>query len=411
MDKKIFSSKLASIPACLKKRKTRWEIVYYQTNPVTGKRVRHRETWDINRIADAKARKDAAKQAIEAINRMLPHGYPYVSQAEIERKLTNLTLLQAVQKAIDHKLQGDNEETLKDVRSIGGTFKGWIERNKLSGMPVEDFSRRHAHDFLDYVATRKTREGKPISNRTWNNYRNKTGSLFYVLIDREIITSNPFSGIKKKKAAPKHRRKFRKEDRAAIAKWLHEHDYFCFMAVALQYYGLLRGTELRRLRFSDLDLDKGLIWLKATDAKNDKDRWVTLDDQLVQFFRSSKFSGYPEHYIIFGLGGKPHPSKSVGRAYIWRHLKVGLDTLKATGTIKDITGLSPYSFKDTGITEWLECISLTDVMRQAGHSNPRTTMMYFQPDLINTAFQQVGSIFDASMPADRPSAEPTEGQQ
>lgn len=401
MDKKNFSQKLTYLPARISKKKDRWEIIYYQTDP-SGVRKRHRETWDLNRIKDTKERNAAAKRAVEKINSLLPHNYPHVPLLAIERKINGTTLSQAIKKAMDIKLKSDRYETTKDVNSIGGVLLAWINKNKLDSIPVEDFTRKMALEYLDYVATRKTRKGKPISNRTWNNYRNKTGSLFILLIEREEIKENPFAKIKRKKVAPKHRRKFTPEERALVANWLFKNDYYCLLAVTLQYYGLFRGTELRRMHASDFNLKKGVIFLKGEDSKTNKDRWVTIPETLLTVLLDERFTSIPQNYLVFGKEGVPHPSKPLGRSYMWRHLRNCLVDLQRQGKIKDIDGLSPYSMKDTGITEWLTSISLSDVMRQAGHTNPSTTMIYFQPDPVNEAFKNLStSIFDANTAPDQ----------
>lgn len=399
MELKKNACKLTYLPARLSTKKDRWEIVYYQTNPSTGERKRHRETCDLNRIHDLKERKKAAKQAIEKINALLPFHYPYQPASEIERKLNGHTLAQAVRMAMDIKLKTDRYETIKDVNSMGKVFLEWMKKNKVDKMPVEDFTRRHALQYMDYVATRKTKDGTNISNRTWNNYRNKTGSLFFILQEREVVKENPFTGIKKKPVTEKKRRKFSDAERAAVATWLHENDFFTFLAITLQYYGLFRGTELRRMTAGAFDLQKGLIYLKGADSKTKRDRWVTMPDTLVTILKDSRFTSIPGNWLVFGLFGKPHPTEPCGRSHVWRHLLKCLQALQKAGTITDITGLSPYSMKDTGITEWLSCMTLPEVMRQAGHTNPATTMIYYQPDRINKGFQGLNkSIFDVNQP-------------
>lgn len=397
MTEKKISGRLDYLPARLSKKADRWEIVYYATDPATGNRSRFRETWDLNRIKDLRERKVAAARAIERINALIPQGYPFKSQAEIERKTTVPTLLAAITEAIKIKLKTDVYETSKCVQSIGGVFTAWIKATKIDTMPVEDFTRKNAHDFLDYVATRTSRSGKPLSNRTWNNYRNKTGSLFYVLVDREYIKESPFSKIKRKKVAPKSRRKFTPDERAAVASWLWDNDYLCFVAITLQYFCLFRGTELRRLRASDFNIGQGSIFLPGTKSKTNLDRPVTMPLQVQQILSDTRFSSIQAGYLVFGWEGNPHPSKPCGRGYIWRHLRKCLEALKKQGLIKNMEGLSPYGFKDTGITDWLARIPLPEVMRQAGHTNPSTTMIYYQPDQISEPFRKLdANIFDAT---------------
>ena len=401
MEQKKIASKLPYLCARLAKKADRWDIVFYQTDPSTGIRKRHRETWELNRIADKKEKAAAAKRAVAEVNRMLPHGYPYITQAEIDRRINSVSLADAIRRAMAAKESSDRYETRKDARSIGGVFLAWAKQHKLETMPAEQFTRKNAMEYMDYIGTRKTKDGKPISNTTWNNYRNKTGSLFVLLVEREIIKENPFSKVKRKAVAVKKRRKFTPEGRAAVAGWLHRHDYICLLAVTLQYYGLLRGTELRRLRKSDFDMNKGVIYLPAEKSKTSRDRWITLPETLLSLLKDERFASIPGNYLVFGYRGTPHADKECGRSYIWRHLRRCLNSLKKAGTLTDISGLSPYSFKDTGITDWLSFMSVPEVMKQAGHTNPGTTMIYYQPDPVNAAFRSAPSIFDVTPGADR----------
>lgn len=61
------------LPARLVVSRQRWYITFYQTDPVTGKRVRHRDTFDLNRIPSIRERTQAARMIIHEINAKLPN--------------------------------------------------------------------------------------------------------------------------------------------------------------------------------------------------------------------------------------------------------------------------------------------------------------------------------------------------
>jgi len=387
MEQKKLSSKLAWIPARLVEKKDRWEIVYYQTDPTDGTRKRQRETGDLNRIHDMKERRKQAAALVARINKLLPDGYPYLNPEQIEVKKAVPTLKEAFNKALSIKLKSDKEETTKDYRSIGGVFLAWAAKNGVGERPAAEFTRCGALEYLDYVAERTNRKGEPLSNRTWNNYKVKTSTFFNELVKREFITENPFKGISKKAVWGKARRKCTPDERALIAAWLWQHDYFTFLFVTLEYYCLLRGTELRRLRAGDFDIQRGIITLIGSNSKNSRDRHPTMPDFVRKILSDVRFSRIPTNYLVFGEKGAPDPHKGWGRGYAWRHLRKCLRELVAAGKLGDVEGLSPYSFKDTGITDWLRLLPLPDVMQQAGHVNPGTTMVYNLPDLVNQGFK------------------------
>ena len=387
--KKIFSKPLW-LPARLAIKKDRWEIVYYQTDPADHIRKRCRETGDLNRIHNLKERRRQAAALIERIDSLLPHGYPFKS-VQITVEPAKISLAEAMRGALDSAMKTDQYETMKDYRSVGNVFLAWMGERRIGEMPAADFTRRLALEFLDYIATRTTRAGVPIGNRTWNNYKLKVAAIFQKLVDREVIQENPFRKIQKKQVAPKSRRKCTPEERALIAAWLWQNDYWCFLAVILQYYCLFRGTELRRLRARDFDIQNGLIYLAAEKSKTKRQRFVTMPVFVRQIISDVRFSRIPGNYLVFGIGGAPHATQCAGRSHIWRHLKKCLDTLKQEGKLCDTSGLSPYSFKDTGITDWLKVMPLPDVMTQAGHTNPGTTMIYYQPDRVLKPFKDLKS--------------------
>lgn len=396
MAEKKMRGRLFYLPARISQKKDRWEIVYYQTNPTTGQRRRHRETWDLNRIHDLKARKKEALRIILQINSWLPHGYPYNTPDDVAKKLEVPPLARAIELAISDKVKSDKEESRKTYRSIGGGFLTWLKKQDLSDLHPGNFSRRLALEFLDHVGERRTRLGKQIGARTWNNYLGITSALFGVLEAREYIKKNPFAEIKRKPVADKARRRFQPVERAAVAGWLYRRDYFAFLACIMQYHCLFRGTELRRLRRQDFLIDRGLIRLIGEKSKTGKERWVTITPELSRVLADSRFLDIPPNFLIFGYLGRPNPSRAMGRGHVWRRMREGLLTLHRAGNLDDIEGLSPYGMKDTGITEYLQHVPLPEVMRQAGHSSANTTMLYYQPDVVSPAFAgSDASIFEA----------------
>lgn len=391
MDQKKLSLKPAWLPARVAEKKDRWEIVYYQTDPTDGIRKRCRETGDLNRIKDLKERRRRAVEMVARINRILPDGYPYKSAEMVTRQQDLPTLAAAVGMALEIKLKTDKEETRKDYRSIGGVFLAWAKETRVGERPAGEFTRRGALEFLDHVGARTTRAGAALSNRTWNNYKVKISTVFNELVKREFLAENPFKGIAKKPVWGKTRRKCTPEERALIAAWLWQHDYFTFLFITLEYYCLLRGTELRRLRAGDFDLHRGVIVLSGEKSKTGRDRFPTMTVFVREILADPRFSRIPGNYYVFGEDGRPHPSRAWGRGYAWRHLRRCLAALHAEGRVEHTEGISPYSFKDTGITDWLKLLPLPAVMQQAGHTNPSTTMIYNLPDLINEGFRKIRS--------------------
>lgn len=350
---------------------SRWYIIYYQVNPDTGERERFRETYDLNRIKNKKDRKVRALQIIDEINTKLVYGYPYLKM-ESERKET--PLYKAIELARDIKCQSDRKRTRDMYRSMCNLFLAWAKVDGLLEMPIGKFNSEHALNFMDHVIM-----DRKVGARTYNNNLLQMKALINELIARNYIDKNPFQFIKKKKETDKIRRAFSNMEKQAIAEHLYKNDRVLFFCVILQYYCFIRPAEMRRLQFQDIKLSKGVVTLPGIITKNHKNGMVTIPDVMMPLLADclSAFSNTPVHYLIFGEGVKPHPNKECGHNTLnWRHTKV-MEFLFKTGKIGEYTGLSLYSWKDTGVQDVMDQqVNLWELMMQLRHSNLETTQKY-----------------------------------
>jgi len=62
---------------------------------------------------------------------------------------------------------------------------------------------------------------------------------------------------------------------------------------------------------------------------------------------------------------------------------------KECGELKNIAGLTWYSWKDTGITDALEDLPLMAVRDQAGHSDAKMTLKYYHKARVNKGMQRL----------------------
>lgn len=359
-----------------------WYITYTQFNPETEERVRFRKTFGLNYIADKKERFREAKRHISRINQLLHVGWPFVDPEELEELVT---LEEAVQLTVKVKSQlTDRKKTRDTYSSISNIFLEYSKGKKLDKKSITKFQLKQAHQFMDYLLVERG-----LSAKTYNNYLIILKSFWSTMVEREILSENVWKNIKKLAPNQKTRRIFSSEEKQIIANRVKQESEFLFYAVLLLYYCFIRPAELARLRFRDMDLKRGLVILPGTITKNKKRRVVTIPESAVQYFQNPRFTKYPANYLIFGSGLKPHSSKAVGRNTFNKIHRGILIKLKNEGKISDITGLSFYSWKDTGITEMSNEVSLINLQRQAGHSKSETTLIYYQPDEVNKEVREV----------------------
>lgn len=360
-------------PAYINKTSNGWYITFYQTNPKTGERKRFRQTFDINRIKDKKIRMARARQIVHEINLLLPHGYPFTSQITKE---IHTPILEAIEMAHKVKSLTDRKRTKQMYASVCRIFISFLEKKKWQHLSIIDFGKKEAMKFMDWLVL-----DRGVGARTYNNYLIRIKALFNALVDREYIYGNPFSDIKKKPVPQKMRRVFTQEEKLIVASHIRKYYPWLYLTVLLQYYCYIRPTELRRIRFKHFNLQNGTIVLPPDVTKNKKWRHITIPSHEVHWFLKDNFTKWPLNYLVFGKSMLPNSTEECHHNKMNAlHGKI-LKHLKQTGKLHNIENLTFYSWKDTGLTD--SDASLYADMRQAGHQDPKITLIYKHEKPIN----------------------------
>lgn len=367
------SDLLTYYPARLVKGK-RWQIVYYQTNPLTQQRERHRETHNLNRIKNKRVRKVKAMELINKINSKLPYGYPYDS---VEASATLSLKLTPVPKALDFalnlKLASLNRKSSeKGYRGKVNFLKKFIAVKGLEKLHIGAWNGVHTKDFLSYLTIHK----KPAPS-TYNDYLLQIKGLFDILKEHFYIETNFFEGLKKRKVVPvkitnryneSARRAFIKEVRAADDEWF-------LMAIALQYYFFIRPVEISRMKVGNIDFKNSVVELPSTDHKTYKSRYLKIPKVALQLF-PEKLKKKKKEWYLLGSGIKPG-STQIDKNGFYRRNKKYLNLIKAKG--HDITGLTFYSWKNTGgwdMERKNDGVNIFDVQERMGHNDVNVTKRY-----------------------------------
>ena len=397
---------LPFLPARLVKSTDRWFITFNQTN-LQGKRIRIKQTFDINRIKDLEQREHIANQIVTRLNTLLPHGYPYLidyngnaiykvhpvlgpvvlpeKRVEAKRnKLEKTKIIDAIRFAERIKCQSDRIETINNYRSHARLFIDWLLKENLNEITIIEFDANFAGEYLDYLITKAR-----IKNVTYNNKLRAIKGFFQVLLHRKYITENPFDGFKTKRSTKKQRRTFNQHEKKIVATYIKEHHKWLYYGLMLQYYCFIRPAELRRLRFNNFDLVTGVINIQAEQAKNHKSKPVTIPDIILPDFLDPFFSGNPLNYFVFGSKLRPHPTKSCSKNYM--NLEHGqiLKRLQKLGKLGDINGLTWYSWKDTGATDLAPIIPRRHLQEQMRHATSDTTERYLHPQKVLTSIKEL----------------------
>lgn len=355
------------LPARLAQLKDRWYFVYYQTDPVTKKRRRHRESFDIGRIP-IDQRVARGQEVISYINSRLPYGYPY------DKDFYAIKVSMSASAALAFVLEQSQDlrhATIKSYESSSRKFEKFLTTIGLAHQPVDAITRQVAQSYSDHL----TRSG--LSARSHNNDINEMKRVFNILKDREIIPGNPFQNIARRKVTKKIRQPISHTDALIILDYLKKNDVSVYLSCLLLYYCFIRPNEQRQLKRSNILLDQSMIFIPGHVSKNRKDGYVTIPDQFKKILLEIGIDNLLSHHHLLGSKHKIGNDHPVGKITMGTRYRVILRLLKKKNLLADITGNSIYSWKDTGADalsrSGINGVSLKDQLR---HHSLEETQAY-----------------------------------
>jgi integrase len=144
----------------------------------------------------------------------------------------------------------------------------------------------------------------------------------------------------------------------------------------LDYYTGMRHAEILKLRWSQVDLKKGLIRLETTDTKNEEDRLVPLNEALTAVLKDAMSSAvHCASGLVFHRNGQP--VKSIRRTFA--------SVCRDTG----LTDFNLHDFRHTTVTTMRRArIDLLTIMQITGHKTMAAFRRYnsFNEDDLRQAF-------------------------
>lgn len=359
------------IPPRLVKAQQGWYVLFY--HQVGTLWIRERKTFNLNRIADKRRRIERAREIIEQIESGLSSKGSVAGEFNV---LAQTNVVEAIRFSVEIICQSPRKETKKSFRMIEKMLIEFIERKRWQGITITEFDTKCARAFMDEAIRRG------VSNTTYNNYRGFATIVFNRLIRRDYIRQNPFQKIEKMEREEKQRRAFTPAERAIVLAEIYQHDYWLFVLVMLHFLCLIRRTECYRLKFSNFNLKEGFVYLPKSATKNKKQAVVTIPDTLQEFLNDERFSRQPGNYLLFGKGGHPHANIAAGdNTYKERHRRI-LIRLKKDKKLSDIIGLSLYSWKDTGMTEFAKILRPVELRDHARHASIDQSLAYYHAEKV-----------------------------
>lgn len=357
---------------------SRWYIDYTIVDGSTGEETRRRQGFDLDDIADLQVREQVAERLARYLDSFISE-----SPAPSSPAGPVVSIRAALEQVLEMKVSGPRPRSGDNYRTVVRYLVEWLGKSGAA-RPVGEFDRRKARQFKEYLKGRQKYTG-----RTINNYMNCCRTLWNDMHTIDLVEKNPWTDIKPERQADKRRRVFTQEERRVVAEELRANHYFLFRAVLLLYYCYIRPAEMVRLRRLNFDLQNGLIHIDAGQAKMWKARTVTFPEKILPYFKDGIFDRIPAGHYIFGQGWAPQAAAALGNTRLFKAHRKVLKKLHELGALKDITGLTLYSWKDTGISTHARATSPLATRDQAGHSDLSQTMQYYHARRVNEEYRKV----------------------
>lgn len=365
----------------------RWYIDFKRFDPVTGTETRHRQDFDLNDIADLEVRERVGERIVRNIDLFAGNTK---TAAPVAAKTDEKTVAQAVEWVTALKMQLPRKNSRKTYKAVSKKLLAWCTRLHYAGLAVSQFGKKHCRAFWDGLVSSGEYRGRSL-----NNYLVCLRTMWNEMAEREMVTENPWAKIKPERVGEKSRRPFTAEERRVVAAEIEATDYWMFRGVLLQFFCYIRPAEMLRLRFKNFDLGRGVVRVESADAKSWRRRVVTLPKSILHYFTDGIFDKQPGNYFLFGRKETgPHTwslqpyTVPVSECRMYKRHRRVLERLHADGRLTgDISGLTWYSWKDTGISMHTRKTSPVATKDQAGHTDLSVTSTYYHSEEINGEYR------------------------
>lgn len=364
----------------------RWYLDFSLFHSDTGQTTRHRKDFDLNQIENETLRMEVAEIICRNLENFIELASATVATA-VSVQERGPRVIDALTDALNIKLSTPRKNTHKGYLSITRAFSDWLTVRHYADIDISDFTKKHAQAYFDFLRAQRKYRG-----RTLNNYLIHLRALWGEMIAREIVVQNPWSAVKPAREQEKQRRPFNREEKVIVAGYIQRTDYWLFRALLLQYFCFIRPVEIARLKFRAFDYERGVVKVEAYEAKKWKTRWATIPADVLPFFKDGNFDRQPENFYVFGLNERGEVgagAKPANETRMYKRHRNVLEKLKKSGQLKDITGLTWYSWKDTGISTHAHHTTPLSTRDQAGHTDFDMTLVYYRQEKINDEYREL----------------------
>ena len=244
-----------------------------------------------------------------------------------------------------------------------------ILRLFLAEHPIQlvcEFDSRFCACFLEWLQCSRN-----TCPRTVNNYRGWMHGLGEFFVNHKYIIRNPIKNINILPEHEKIRKDLTPEMLQKLSKHLQETDIHFYLACLMEYYTMIRPSELVNLTIADISIAEQSIYIDGRYSKNHKADTVGLNDAIIRLMTILGTFDNPSCYYIFSNGFKPGPEKCSDDAFNkrWKVVREALGWPRC---------YQFYSLKDSGIRDLANAEGVVVARDQARHSDVAVTNKYIQ---------------------------------
>lgn len=370
------------IPATLKETKSEGFLIeYHFRNPLTGVMERRRSY--VNKLVKSYKRKSDgvrhAQRIVCELNDKLMNGWLPIFKTEDQRLYTPLIKVRDLYLA--DKEKSVRHATYIAYSSLTKMLIDWIKETKSEKIVSGCFLRQHAVSYMDYVLNRG------FSNRYYNNNLKAMRAFFAWCVEHCYCNENPFESIKVRPNEDKKRILIDEDTRQRVYDYLKVNNPQMLIVCKLIYNSAIRPNEAHNIMIRDIHLDKRHIVITKKSAKNHKERYATLTQDLIDDI-GKVISGKPAEWYLFGGGrsNKMLPSKKqvCGSKFrkIWGDVRIALNLPEE---------MQLYSYRDTGMIDLFHAgVDELTIQQHFDHSSLAMEAIYtkhFDPKLNDKIYE------------------------
>ncbi len=351
----------------LHKTKKSWYIDFLALDPACCELKRKK--YMLDSIKEIRMRKARAAEIITNITVRLRQGWnPWADVSDHRGYAKVVEVLNLYQRHIIklHAAGSLKQKTMYDYSSRLKTLQEFIANRPLPIIYIYQFDQIVISEFLDFIF-----EDCDSSARTRNNYRTWCSALCAWMVEKKYMESNPVVNIKPLTESRKERDALSHDQLQKLHQVLGASDKHFLLACMMQYYTLIRPTELTCLKLQDIFLKEQKVFVSREVSKNRRDGMVGLNDSVIRMMVELGIFKAPGHYYLFSPDMKPGEKKADPRIFRDRFAKLR----KKLGWPKSIMF---YSLKDSGIRDLANAEGIVIARDQARHTDISTTNKYLK---------------------------------